>query len=123
MTDDKFMYIIGVGSSRDWDRGNGSLYWIEDKNGERCLPAFTTPEGAEKHAEANFNSPESHMQMLESAAASGGPKHVATLTRGRYIIMPVSHELLIEWALRMGVDYIQRDVRPGSEQEILRLNS
>jgi hypothetical protein len=120
MNEEEYMYIIGMGSSEDWKRGKGSLYWVEDKRGERCLLAFTTPEGASEHAEANFNNPKSHMEMLESVADT--PEHAAALTRGRYIVMPVSHELLVKTALRLGADYIQRDIRPGSEQEILRLD-
>jgi hypothetical protein len=40
------LHLIGVGTSEDWAAGRGSLYYIEDKNGEKCLPLFTTPERA-----------------------------------------------------------------------------
>ena len=38
------LHLIGVGNSEDWAAGRGSLYYIEDNNGEKCLPVFTTPE-------------------------------------------------------------------------------
>ena len=116
----EYMYIIRVGSLEDWERGLGSLYWIEDRKGERCMPVFTTREGVERFIEANFSRPESHMQMLESIA--GTPSHAEPLTAGRFVIMPVDEDLLIRTALRMGIDYLQRDIRPGAEQEILRLS-
>jgi hypothetical protein len=119
MSEEQYVYLIGVGSQEDWQAGRGSLYFIEDRCGERAMPVFTTPEGVEGHIEANFNRPEAHMQMLESIA--GMPYHAKPLTEGRFIIMPVTHELVIEAALRAGIDYLVRDPRPGREQEILRL--
>ena len=116
---EEYVYIIGVTSSEDWGEGRGSLYYIEDRHGERAMPVFTTPDAVERHMAANFGAPQAHMEMLESLA--GTPGYVEPLTAGRFIVMPVTHELLIEAALRNGMDYLVRDPRPGSQQEILRL--
>jgi hypothetical protein len=37
---------------------SGSLYLIEDRNGEIALPIFTTPEGVQSFVDANFGTPE-----------------------------------------------------------------
>jgi hypothetical protein len=31
------LHLIGVGNLEDWAAGRGSLYYMEDKNGEKCL--------------------------------------------------------------------------------------
>jgi hypothetical protein len=119
MDSEQLMYIIGVGSSADWERGRGSLYWIEDKSGEHVLPVFTTPEKVKRHIEANFDRPESHMQMMEGLPL----RNVGPLTEGRFIIMPVSYETLARTALEQGIDYLVRDPRPGAQQEVLRITA
>ena len=53
MKDDILYYVIGLGDQEDWEAGRGSLYWIEDPNGEHALPVFTTPEGASSYWKAN----------------------------------------------------------------------
>lgn len=58
------------------------------------------------------------MQMLESAGAS----HAAPLTAGRFMIMPVRIESLTKVAAMVDADYLVRDLRPGEQQEILRLS-
>ncbi len=112
------LYIIGIGDAVDWQAGRGSLYYIEDKNGERALPVFTTSELANNFVQTNFNIPEAHMQMLESVGAT----HAAPLTAGHFMIMSVrTEEGLSEAAAAVGADYLMRDIRPGDEQEIMRL--
>jgi hypothetical protein len=112
------LHIIAAGGPEDWEAGRGSLYYIEDRNGKTALPVFTTAERAEAFVQANFNTPEAHMQMLESAGAS----HASPLTAGRYMIMPVRAEGIALAARRVDADYLVRDIRPGSQQEILRLD-
>ncbi len=121
MTNDEevLLYIIGVGNEQDWEAGRGSLYYIEDRNNERAMPTFTTPERAENFIEANFNKPEAHMQMLESISVL----HAPALTGGRFIIRPVAHEQLDQAAARVEADYLVRDPRPGPNQEIMRLST
>lgn len=114
----QYFYLIGVGSVEDWDAGRGSLYYIEDRNGERAVPVFTTQEGAEKYFKANLNNPQAHMDMLEGAPLP----QVEALTKGRFIIMPLDAEGTLRMALEAGTDYLIRDPRPGTEQEILRLD-
>lgn len=112
------LHIIAIGDEVDWEAGRGSLYYIADKEGETALPVFTAAELADGFVQANFNTPEAHMQMLESVGAS----HAAPLTAGRYMIMPVRAEGLILAAARVDADYLVRDIRPGAAQEILRLD-
>ena len=112
------LYIIGLGNEKDWEAGRGSLYYIKDENGEKCVPVFTTVEGVQGYIVANFNLPEAHMDMME-----GMPKsHIRPLTEGRFIIMPLPSEQVIRAAAMVGADYLMRDPRPGSEQEIMRLD-
>jgi hypothetical protein len=110
-------YVIGVGGTEDWEAGRGSLYHIEDRNGEKALPVFSAPEKAEEYGRANFDAPEAHMQMLETLPAS----HVAPLTASRFIVMPLYREGLAKAALLVDADYLVRDPRPGREQEIMRV--
>jgi hypothetical protein len=114
----EYLYIIGVGSTEDWEARRGSFYYIEDRNGEKAMPVFTTAEKVEKHIDANFNTPKAHMDMLESIPES----HLETLTEGRYIIMPLDTEGVAQVAATIGADYLIRDPRPGDEQEILRFS-
>jgi hypothetical protein len=116
----EYVYIIGLGSQADWDSGRGSLYCIEDKNGETVLPVFTTPERLKAYGRANFDTPEAYMQMLESLGANVDT-HAPPLQAGRYIIMPVDNKALALAAATIDADYLLRDPRPGTEQEILRL--
>ncbi len=113
-----YLHIIGIGGSEDWEAGRGSVYYIEDKNGERALPVFTTGEAAHAHVKANFDRPEAHMAMLESVPAS----HVGPLTEGRFVIMPLGQEDVARVAASLEADYLIRDPRPGDEQEILRFS-
>jgi hypothetical protein len=112
-----YQYIIGVGTVADWEAERGSLYYIEDKNGERAMPVFTTRQRAEDHARANFDAAEAHMQMFEGLPVS----HIPPLTEGRFIIMPLQIEDVVRTALMADVDYLVRDPRPGDQQEMLRL--
>jgi hypothetical protein len=114
---EEYQYILALGSPTDWDAGKGSLYYIEDKNGEKGMPVFTTPERAEHHARANFESAEAHMQMFESVPVS----HIPPLTEGRFMVMPLGIEDVARAAAMADVDYLIRDPRPGDQQEILRL--
>jgi hypothetical protein len=114
---EEYLHIIAVGTPADWDAGKGSLYYIEDKNGEKALPVFTTAERAEKFGRANFESAEAHMQMFESAAVS----HIPPLTEGQFMIMPLGIEHVAKAALTADMDYLIRDPRPGTVQEILRV--
>ncbi len=113
----ELLYIIGVGNEADWEAGRGSLYYIEDNNDERALPVFTTSELANDFIQTNFSTPEAHMQMLESV----GARHAAPLTAGQFMIMPVRNEGLAKAAAVVDADYLLRDIRPGDEQEIMRL--
>jgi hypothetical protein len=113
-----YLHLIGVGNSEDWEAGRGSLYYIEDKNGEKCLPVFTTPERVASYVRANFGAPKAHMDMLESLPAS----HVGPLTEGRFLIMPLDTEGVAKAAAMIDADYLLRDPRRGKQQEILRLD-
>jgi hypothetical protein len=112
-------HIIGLGTSEDWEAGRGSLYYIEDKNGETCVPVFTSVERVQEYIATNFGDPKAHMDMLESLP----PSHTTPLTEGRFIFMPFdAARRLLEAAAIVGADYLLRDPRPGSEQEIMRLD-
>src|SRR5215210_1881743 len=78
METEEHLHVIGMVSEADWEAGRGSFYYIEDKNGEKCIPVFTSPERADRFAQANFDNPEAHMQMLESI----GVVHAPALTSG-----------------------------------------
>jgi hypothetical protein len=65
---EEYLYIIGVGAVADWEAGRGSLYYIEDKNGEKGMPVFTTSERAMNYARANLENAEAHMQTFEILA-------------------------------------------------------
>jgi len=114
---EEYLYVIGVGAVADWEAGRGSLYYIEDKNGEKGMPVFTTSERAMNYGRANLESAEAHMQIFESLPVS----HIPPLTEGQYVIMPLDREGVAKAALMADVDYLIRDPRPGTEQEILRL--
>src|SRR5215212_4330422 len=105
------------GSEADWEAGRGSFYYIEDKNGEKCIPVFTSPERADRFAQANFNNPEAPLQMLESI----GVVHAPALTSGRFIVMPLRAEGLARAAAMVEADYLVRDPRPGDQQDIMRV--
>jgi hypothetical protein len=53
METEEHLHVIGMGSEADWDAGRGSFYYIEDKNGEKCIPVFTSPERADRFAQAS----------------------------------------------------------------------
>ncbi len=109
--------IIALGNEEDWRAGRGSIYYIEDRNGEKAMPVFTTPEKVERYVRANFDAPKAHMDMLESVPES----QVKPLTEGRFIVMPLDAAGVAQAAAMVGADYLIRDPRPGDEQEILRL--
>lgn len=116
----EYLYIIGLGTPADFEAGRGSLYYIEDKNGETALPVFTTPERLESFVGANLTTPEAYMQMLESLGARA-ETHAPPMATNKYTIMPVNNDGLALAAQMMHADYLVRDPRPGNEQEILRL--
>ncbi len=118
MVQGNYLHLIGVGNSEDWAAGRGSLYYIEDKNGEKCLPVFTTPERVDRYVRANFGAPKAHMDMLESLPAS----HVGPLTEGRFVVMSLDTKGVAEAAAMMDADYMLRDPRPGEQQQILRFD-
>lgn len=117
--EDEYLYIIGVGSLEDFESGGGSFYYIEDRQGERALPVFTTPEKIEKYAGMNLNSPGAHLSMLESIGAAST---TAPLTEGRFSLWPLKPDLVFRVASGIEADYLIRDPRPGTEQEIIRLD-
>jgi|SRR5215207_2637862 len=114
------LHIIGLGSSEDWQAGRGSIYYIKDKDGEIALPVFTTSERAEGHVRAYLEAPEAHMEMLESLGATA-EIHAGPLTEGRFVVMPLDNQTLAKAAVAVRADYLVRDLRPGGEQEVLRL--
>jgi hypothetical protein len=113
----EYQYILAMGTPADWDEGKGSLYYIEDKNGEKALPVFTIGERAEEYARINFESAEAHMQMFESVPVS----HIPPLTEGRFMVMPLGIENVAKAEAMADADYLIRDIRVGDQQEILRL--
>jgi hypothetical protein len=110
-------WICFVGHDEDFEAGRASLYYVEDARGERCLPIFPTREKASGFVQKNFETPEAHITMLEGTPES----HLAPLTAGRFMVAEVPNEEIIELALEAGIDYLQRDIKRGPEQEILRL--
>ena len=119
---DEYVYIIGVGSKEDWEAGRwGSLYFIEDRNGEKALPIFTTPERVQRFVEANFGTPKAYMDMLESIGANV-ETHAPPLADRRYSVMPVKPDVMAIAAATIGADYLVRDPRPGEQQEVMRLS-
>ena len=117
MEQGNLLYVIGVGDFEDWQAGRGSIYYFEDRKGENALPVFSTPEGANQYRRANFGTPRSHMDILESVRR----EHVTPLSEGRFIVMPLAAEGLARAATTVGADYAILDPLPGDEQEILRL--
>jgi hypothetical protein len=118
--DDALLYVIGLGGREDWEAGRGSLYWIEDKNGEHALPVFTTPEKALNHWGAN-SEVRDRLEMADSAELP--TTHQGPLLQNRITIMPLNADSLALAAERVRADYLLRDPRAanGTEQEILRL--
>ena len=117
METEEHLHAIGLGSEADWGAGRGSFYFIEDKNGEKCIPVFTSAERADRFAQANFDNPGAHIQMLESI----GVVHAPALTSGRFIVMPLRAEGLARAAAMVEADYLVRDPRPGDQQDIMRV--
>ncbi|MDP9458409.1 MAG: hypothetical protein M3Q60_22120 [Actinomycetota bacterium] len=87
----EYLYVIGAGSAEDWKAGRGSLSYIKDRNGEKALPVFTTPEKIEKYARQNLDFPGAHLSMLESVGASAAS---APLTGGRFSLMPFKPDII-----------------------------
>ena len=112
------LYVIGVGDAKDWQAGRGSIYYVEDRNSEKCMPVFTSPELAGRYVETNLHSPEAHMGMLESIGVS----HAEPLTEGRFMIMPLDAVGVAMAAEAVDADYLVRDLRPGEHQEVLRFD-
>ena len=119
MDDDTLMYVIGLGGREDWEAGRGSLYWIEDPNGEHALPVFTTPKKTVDHWGANSGVRE-RLQMADSPTLP--TTHQGPLLQNRITVMPLKVEGLTMAAAKVRADYLIRDPRPGHEQDILRLN-
>jgi len=113
----EYLHVIGLGSREDWQAGRGSIYYIEDRKGEKAMPVFTTPEKVKQYISANIDAPNAHMDMLESVPES----HVGPLTEGGFIVMPLDEEGVAQAAAMVGADYLIRDSRLGEQQEILRL--
>jgi hypothetical protein len=113
-----YLHLIGLGDSGDWEAGSIGLYYMEDKNGEKYLPVFTTPEQAARYVRATFGAPKAHMDMLESVPAS----HVGPLTEGRFVVMSLDTKGVAEAAAMIDADYMLRDPRSGEQQQILRLD-
>jgi hypothetical protein len=111
-------WICFCGGAQDFEAGRASLHYVEDSRGERCLLVFSTYERAQAFVEANLGVPESHISMLEGTPVS----HLTPLTAGRFAVAKVPNEEIIELALEAGIDYLQRDIKPGPEQEVLRLS-
>jgi hypothetical protein len=110
-------WICLSGDEADFEASRGGVPYIEDALGERCLLLFTTREKAEAYARKNFNTPEAHMGMLEGTPTS----HLAPLTAGRFSVALLPAEAIAMLALDAGVDYLQRDIRPGPTQEVIRI--
>jgi hypothetical protein len=111
-------WICFVGHDEDFEAGRASLHYVEDPRGEWCLLLFPTRKKAERFVQANFDTPESHISMLEGTPES----HLSPLTAGRFMVAQVPNEEIVELALEAGIDYLVRDPRPGTEQEVLRLD-
>lgn len=118
MEEIEHLHVIGVGTAEDWEAGTGSFYYIEDRNGEKALPVFTTSEASGQYIGRIQTDPRAHMDMLESAGLIGAP----ALTKGNFVVMPFSAEGIAKVAAKIGADYLIRDPRPGREQEILRFS-
>jgi hypothetical protein len=118
MGEEGYLHIIGVGSIEDWEAGRSSLYYIEDRRGETCLPVFTTPERAKRYVSTNFNVPEACMAMLESVGAG----NVEPLTEGRSIVMPVDSNSVAKAAAIVGAVYLIHAPRSAEQQEVLHFN-
>jgi hypothetical protein len=118
MTKPTYFYLIGMGNEQDWQAGRGSIYYVEDRNGEKAVPVFTTSERVQKYIVANFGNPQAHMDMIESLPKS----HIQPLTEGRFSVIPLKADGVAQVvAAMLEADYLVRDPRPGDEQEILRL--
>jgi hypothetical protein len=108
-------YLIGLGSAEDWQAGRGSLYYVERRGGDKWLVIFTTPEAAKRYITANFDQPTAHIEMLESLPLT----HTGPLTEGRFVVMEAGIKGVAQAAVEVGADYIQRDIRPGPNQEVM----
>ena len=117
MEQGEYLYIIGLGTPADWQEGRGSLYYIEDKNGEKAIPVFTTADRAGGYVEANLGGTKAHMEMLESI----GVTHAPPLTAARFVLMPLNADGIARAALMVEADYLIRDPRPGYQQETMRV--
>jgi xanthine/CO dehydrogenase XdhC/CoxF family maturation factor len=119
MPDQEEWFVIVIGDNDDWQTGRGSLYYIEEKHGERAMPVFTSAEKAEDHFRANLTSADAHMQMLEKLHVT----HVPELTEGKFGIASLPAEPLVTLALSADINYLVRDPRPGAQQEVIRLDT
>ena len=118
MEQGEYLYIIGLGNAEDWEAGRGSIYYIEDRNGERRIPVFTTYEKLQEYAAANLDNPTVYLTMLESVGAT----HAAPLVADRFVVMPLDANGVAQAAALADAAYLVRDPRPGERQEVLRLD-
>lgn len=118
MEQGKYLHVIGVGNPQDWEAGRGCVYYVEDRNGEICIPVFTTPERASGYIDTTLQSPEAHIGMLGSVPVS----HLNPLMEGRFVVLPLDAQGLGKWAAAVSADYLVRDLHPGEVQEMLRFD-
>jgi hypothetical protein len=108
------LWVIGVGGPAAVQ----AFYYIENHNGEKVMPVFTTPELLVDHVRRHLASdPKAHMDMME-----GNPEEVIwELTGGRFSAVLLGVHTVAEVSITMGADYLVRDLRPGAPQETMRV--
>ena len=96
MKQGEYLHVIGLGNVEDWEVGRGSVYYVEDRNGEICVPVFTTPERASVYIETTLQSPEAHMEMLGSVPVS----HLNPLMEGRFVVLPLDASCVVRFEIK-----------------------
>jgi hypothetical protein len=103
-------YIVDLGELKDWEQGPSCLYYIDDLNGEKCLPVFSTVKKAQKYIENDLGQPQAHLDMLENVGTDS--LALAALTKGQFRPVRVDVDKLVDAAIAVDVDYLVRDPAP-----------
>lgn len=119
MEQGQLLYVISVGNTEGWQEGHVNPYYILDDDGEKGVPVFSDLKRAERYVEAKILDPDAH---LEHKLGDADPNYVRALAEGRFALIRLKVERVVQAAASVGADYLTRDARPGQRKgEVVRI--
>lgn len=113
------VFIIVLDLTDDRGTGRAGYYYIEDGNGLRALPIFTSGEGVIRYAQTNSAALGDQMDTMEDLPTG----HTGKLTDGRFVVLELVYpEELAEVMEEVEPDYLVRNPMPGERQEVMLLS-